>query len=160
MKPLRKFGPPLVDMLAVRSYLEMQSFFDEAFTPGRYYYWKSSLLRGISEDACGRAYRMHAEDADEPGKLLLYAPVAWRRSRVKPADSAFLHQYDHYNCGAMAGWDNEAETEKNIRRSRESWAAMQPYCERNAYVNDLGEEDEQRVREAYGQNYERLLALK
>ena len=68
--------------------------------------------------------------------------------------------YDHYNCGAMAGWDNEADTEKNIRGSRESWAAMQPYCERNAYVNDLGEEGEQRVREAYGQNYERLLALK
>ena len=27
-------------------------------------------------------------------------------------------------------------------------------------LNDLGEEGEQRVREAYGQNYERLLALK
>jgi len=37
---------------------------------------------------------------------------------------------------------------------------MQPFCERDAYVNDLGEEGEQRVHEAYGRNYERLIALK
>ena len=37
---------------------------------------------------------------------------------------------------------------------------MQPFCEHDAYVSDLGEEGEQRVREAYGQNYECLLALK
>jgi len=37
---------------------------------------------------------------------------------------------------------------------------MQPFCEHDAYVNDLGEEGEQRVREAYGLNYERLVALK
>ena len=60
----------------------------------------------------------------------------------------------------MAGWDDPSQTERNTRWSRESWAAMQPFCEHDAYVNDLGEEGEQRVREAYGQNYERLLALK
>ena len=60
----------------------------------------------------------------------------------------------------MAGWDDEAQRERNIRRSRESWTAMQPFCEGAAYVNDLGEEGEQRVREAYGQNYEHLLAVK
>jgi hypothetical protein len=53
VKPLRKFGPPIVDMLATRSYLEMQSLFDEMFTPGRFYYWKSNLLRAISDDAAG-----------------------------------------------------------------------------------------------------------
>lgn len=37
---------------------------------------------------------------------------------------------------------------------------MQPFYEKDAYVNDLGEEGEQRVREAYGKNYGRLVALK
>jgi FAD/FMN-containing dehydrogenase len=37
---------------------------------------------------------------------------------------------------------------------------MQTFYERRAYVNVLGEEGEQRVREAFGENYERLLQLK
>ncbi len=40
------------------------------------------------------------------------------------------------------------------------WEAMQPFYERSAYVNDLGDKGERRVREAYGPNYERLVALK
>jgi FAD/FMN-containing dehydrogenase len=38
--------------------------------------------------------------------------------------------------------------------------AMEPYFGEGVYVNNLGDEGEDRVREAYGANYERLLALK
>jgi FAD/FMN-containing dehydrogenase len=51
VKPLRKFGPPIVDIVTTRSYVDMQSLFDEMFTPGRFYYWKSSLLREVKEGA-------------------------------------------------------------------------------------------------------------
>ena len=37
---------------------------------------------------------------------------------------------------------------------------MQPHLEEGVYVNNLGEEGEDRVRAAYGPNYERLVALK
>lgn len=37
---------------------------------------------------------------------------------------------------------------------------MQPFAERGVYVNGLGEEGDERVRAAYGQNYERLAAVK
>ena len=60
----------------------------------------------------------------------------------------------------MAGWESPAETEKNIRWAHQCWEAMQPFYERRAYVNDLGEEGEERVKEAFGENYDRLLALK
>jgi hypothetical protein len=160
LKPLRNFAPPIADMVARRSYVEMQSVFDEMFLPGRFYYWKSSLLRQVSEGAaevlaeCTRTMPLTA------GSFVYLQQLHGAASRVKPAETAFPHRYDHYNCGALAGWDDEAQTEKNIRWSRESWTAMQPFCEHDAYVNDLGEEGEQRVREAYGQNYERLVALK
>ena len=55
---------------------------------------------------------------------------------------------------------NPAETEKNIRWARELWAAMQPHVAGRVYVNYLGADDADRVREAYGPNYERLAALK
>ncbi|HXM92728.1 MAG TPA: BBE domain-containing protein [Candidatus Dormibacteraeota bacterium] len=53
-----------------------------------------------------------------------------------------------YDTGTHTGW------------ARDCWTAMQPFFERDAYVNDLGDEGEQRIRQAYGLNYERLFALK
>jgi FAD/FMN-containing dehydrogenase len=38
--------------------------------------------------------------------------------------------------------------------------AMGPFAVRGAYVNSLGNEGEDRVREAYGPNYDRLAAIK
>jgi hypothetical protein len=160
LKPLQKFAPPIADMVAARSYVEMQSLFDEAFTPGRFYYWKSSLLREVNEEAAEVLTECTRKMPMTPGSFFYLQQLHGAASRVKPTETAFPHRYDHYNCGAMAGWDDEAHTERNLRWSRESWTAMQPFCEHNAYVNDLGEEGEQRVREAYGQNYQRLLALK
>jgi hypothetical protein len=160
MKPLRKFATPIADMVAARSYVEMQSLFDEAFTPGRFYYWKSSLLREINDGAAEVLAECTRKMPMTPGSFFYLQQLHGAASRVKPTETAFPHRYDHYNCGAMAGWDDEARTESNIRWSRESWTGMQPFCEHDAYVNDLGEEGEQRVREAYGQNYKRLLALK
>jgi len=37
---------------------------------------------------------------------------------------------------------------------------MQPHLEKAVYVNNLGEEGDERVRAAYGPNYDRLAALK
>ncbi len=37
---------------------------------------------------------------------------------------------------------------------------MRPHLSRGVYVNDLGDEGSERVRDAYGANYERLVALK
>ena len=160
LKPLRKFATPIADMVAAQGYVEMQSLFDEAFTPGRFYYWKSSLLREISAEAAEVLVECTRKMPMTPGSFFYLQQLHGAASRVKPSDTAFPHRYDHYNCGAMVGWNDEADTERNIRWSRESWTAMQPFCEHDAYVNDLGEEGEQRVREAYGQNYERLVVLK
>ncbi len=44
--------------------------------------------------------------------------------------------------------------------TRAFFDAVQPLAARGVYVNDLGEEGEDRVREAYGDNYARLAAIK
>jgi hypothetical protein len=61
----------------------------------------------------------------------------------------------------MLETEDAADTEAGKHWARECWEAMQPFAERSNYVNDLGEgEEEQRVREAYGPNFERLVELK
>jgi hypothetical protein len=138
-------------LLIVNSGCDLSSFYSD---------WKSSLFREINEGAAGVLIECTRKMPMTPGSFFYLQQLQGAAGRVKPAETAFPHRYDHYNCGAMAGRDDASQTERNTRWSRESWAAMQPFCGHDAYVNDLGEEGEQRVREAYGQNYERLLALK
>ena len=159
LKPLRTFGSPLLDMIQPRSYVDMQVSTDDAWPPGRLYYWKSSLIRGLGEQALETLLEC-ARKLPTALSVIYLQQLHGAASHVNPADTAFPHRFDHYNCGAMLETEDPADTETGIAWARESWGAMQPFAERSAYVNDLGDEGEQRVREAYGSNFERLLALK
>jgi FAD/FMN-containing dehydrogenase len=158
LKPLMKFGP-LVDTIERRPYVKMQTITDEAWPPGRFYYWKSSLARGLS-DGLIDALLDAGQRMPKPYSLMYLQQLHGAASRVAPDDTAFPHRFDHYNCGAMLETDERATADDGIRWSRESWEAMQPFVERNNYVNDLGEGDEDRVPEAYGACFDRLVALK
>jgi FAD/FMN-containing dehydrogenase len=160
LAPLRSFGPPIADMLEPRDYVQMQSITDEAWPPGNLYYWKSSLVRTLGDEAI-EVLLEHAARKPTPLSVIYMQQLHGAASRVDAADTAFPHRFDHYNCGAMLETEDPADTEAGIQWARECWEAMQPFAERSNYVNDLGEaEEEQRVREAYGPSFERLLELK
>jgi len=83
-------------------------------------------------------------------------------SRVGPNETAFPHRAWPYNLLISSAWADPAESERNIRWTREFYAAMEPQLARAIYVNYmyLDDESEQRAREVYGQNSERLAELK
>ena len=64
------------------------------------------------------------------------------------------------NSSSCRSWADPAETERNVAWARDFFEAMQPFAARGVYVNDLGEEEGDRVRAAYGANYDRLAAIK
>jgi FAD/FMN-containing dehydrogenase len=155
---LRSFGPPLADMLEPRDYTEMQSLTDEAWPAGRLYYWKSSLVRALDDDAID-VFLEYAARKPTALSVVAMQQLHGAASRTATAQTAFPHRFDHYNCIAMLETEDEADVASGTDWARECWEAMQPFAERATYVNDLGEESE-RVQEAYGPSLERLRALK
>ena len=82
-------------------------------------------------------------------------------SRVDENETAFGYRNWPYNFLAMSIWADPADTDKNIHWTRELWDAMQPFFADAVYVNYLGDEGEDRVRQAYPEaKYERLVELK
>jgi FAD/FMN-containing dehydrogenase len=82
-------------------------------------------------------------------------------ARVDPAATAFPHRgSNQYDFLLLSQWADPADSVKNIEWTRAFFEAMEPFLERGVYVNDLGEEGEDRVRAAYGTNYARLAAVK
>jgi predicted N-acyltransferase len=57
-------------------------------------------------------------------------------------------------------WTESGEDEKNVQWTRECWGAMKPYLAAGSYGNYVTDEGEAIAREAYGQNYDRLVTLK
>jgi FAD/FMN-containing dehydrogenase len=162
LKSLRTFSPPLSDLIERRPYVEMQSLLDAVWPPGRLYYNKAHNLRTLSE-AAAQTVVAYARSMPTTVSNIAFQQLHGAASRASATETAFPHRYDHYDFLAHPATDNPADCERMIQWARECWAAMQPFAEHAVYVNaleDAVEEGERRVREAYGPNYERLVALK
>jgi hypothetical protein len=159
LRPLRGFGSPLEDTIQPISYQTLQSAPDAGFPLGRQHYWKSSYLKHLSDEAIEVMLRFVAE-MPSPISGVGLQQMHGAASRVDPAATAFLHRDEHYDFLILSQWEDPTYAEENIRWTRGFFEAMQPFFEKGVYVNNLGEEGEDRVKEAYGEHYERLVALK
>ena len=73
---------------------------------------------------------------------------------------AYFHHDLQYGLIILSGWTDPVDNERNIAWTRELFAIWEPHLARAAYVNDLGDEGDDRGRSVYGDNYARLATLK
>jgi hypothetical protein len=159
LRPLREFGSPLADNIQPMAYTTLQSAPDARFPPGRQHYWKSSYLKELSDDAVEVMVRFVSE-MPSPTTGVGLQQMHGAASRVDPTATAFPHRDEHYDFLILSQWADPAESERNVQWTRAFFEAMQPYFEEGVYVNNLGDEGEDRVQAAYGVNYGRLSTLK
>jgi|SoiMethySBSTD1v2_1073268.scaffolds.fasta_scaffold128381_2 FAD/FMN-containing dehydrogenase len=160
LAPLRRFGPPVADTIAPIPYTAQQTMLDEAFPYGRLNYWKSSLTDQLSDEVI-------AALVDFTGRMpspLSSIPIGDFHGvyrRVDKTVTAYYHRDLRYDIVIGANWTDPADTERNVRWTREFYEALQPHLPHGVYVNDLDhDEGSEQVRHAYGENYERLVTLK
>ena len=159
VKPFRMLGSPVADLVKPMSYVEQQSSFDAGFPPQRLHYWKAGFLRTITLESIDILARYFAQMPSAMSGIGLQH-LHGAASRVSPSDTAFPHRFEFWDVPILSQWAEPAESERNMSWARDAWAALQPFSEEGVYVNNLGVEGEERVRSAYGGNYERLVALK
>jgi hypothetical protein len=159
MRPLKEFGPPVADLIRPMAYHEMQTLFDAAFPAGLQNYWKSNFLKELSDDAMDVLVAQAAK-VTSPLSVVGVEYYGGAASRVGEDETAFPHRQAQYNLVIIAQWTDPAEADKHMQWTRETWEGMQAFSSGRVYVNTLGLEGEERVREAFGANYERLVTLK
>jgi FAD/FMN-containing dehydrogenase len=158
LEPLRRFGPPLADEVGPASYTEVQAA-NVFFPIGLHYYWKSHFLEEISDDAI-EATVSHFASVPSPQSVIVFQQYGGAVSRVGETETAYRHRNAQYDNFATSVWTDPRETEGQRQWVREWWDMMSPFSIGAEYVNNLGEEGEDRVRAAYGDNHDRLVALK
>jgi hypothetical protein len=158
VEPVRKFGSPLVDLIRPKSYLKVLLQADAGAPGGRHYYEKARTLKHLSDEAI-ETIADYGAACTSPFSLVLIQHVHGAASRVSPTETAFALREESYVISMVAAWDG-GEAERHIAWARACWRALLPFATSGVYVNFLGSEGEERVRAAYGVNYERLVALK
>lgn len=159
LKPLRSFGRPLADMIGPMSFVDLQRAGDAAFPRDRRHYWKAGFLRRLEPAAVDTLIHF-AATRPSPHTQIGLQQMHGAAARVPAADTAFAHRHDQWDCLMLSQWESPTDDERNIRWTRDLHAALEPYLERAVYVNDLGDDEPDRVRAAYGTNYDRLVAIK
>jgi FAD/FMN-containing dehydrogenase len=158
--PVRKFGPPLADLIRPMSYLDLTTMIDATSLAGRHYYEKSSSLKGLSDEAIERIAH-YGSTVTSPLTVVMVQHVHGAVCRIAPTETAVSALRDEsYVITIISTWEHD-DPQRHIEWTRAFWTALEPFATSGVYINYLtGDEKEGRVRASYGVNYERLVALK
>ncbi|MEA2515087.1 MAG: hypothetical protein QOF01_4368 [Thermomicrobiales bacterium] len=160
VEPLRRFGPPVADLIGPMPYVAVQGIISQAFPHGRLNYWKSTLLREIP-DGVINALADFAGRVPSPHSAIAIADTHGAYGRVAPDATAYAHRDLPFDLVILSSWTDPADSERNVAWTRGLYEAVRPFAPAGVYVNDLdGDEGQARVRDAYGVNYARLAELK
>ncbi len=159
-RPLKQFGPPVMDAIGPMPYCQLNGMLDAAYPKGALNYWKSSFLSQLSDDAIDAMIDCFARCPTPMGQLLLeYFHGA--ATRVGIGDTAFPHRADGHNLVVISEWMDPANTERCIAWARETYSKMEPFMASGRYVNYLADDETgDPIAAAYGPNYGRLQELK
>jgi len=161
LQPIREFGPPLADVIQPMPYSVAQTSADILWPPGHHNYWKSSYLKDLSDEAIETIVAHFATVPSPQTVIVVDHNGSGAISRVGQDETAYSHRDWTYNFIISSERANPADSEKNIRWTREFWEAMQPFVANAVYVNFTSDEGEDVVRAGYSaKTYERLVAVK
>lgn len=159
LEPLREFGPPAVDTLREVTYVELQQSVDPLIPPARSAYVKSDFLGPLDDEALQVLAKFHVE-ATSPHSQILLHQMGGAFSREPAEGTAYPNRDAAWMLTVAAIWTDPAEpAAQHVAWARALWQEMRPWST-GTYVNHLGDEGAERVLEAYGPSYPRLVALK
>jgi FAD/FMN-containing dehydrogenase len=164
LRDLRRFGAPLVDLVSPTPYAAFQGGLDDTVPHGWHYYWKSTNLAGLSDDAIA-VIADHAYTARSPRSYSAMFHMGGAVARVPSHATAYVARDVAHNLIIDAVWLPEESSA--LAAAETAWArrfleALQPHRAGGVYVNFLDSDDgTTRVREAYGdRTYRRLAEVK
>jgi FAD/FMN-containing dehydrogenase len=161
VRPLKEFGNPIADLLEPKLYTALQSMFDPFVPHGWHRYWKSVELPPLTDDAIDTLIEQ-ASAQTSPKSYCIVFQLGGAFARAGEDETAFSERGAAHNVVINAVWtEDDPDGERHNAWTRDFFSAMQPHAGGRVYVNFLGDEGAERVRQAYGdRQYERLVELK
>ena len=160
LAPIRQVaGGPALDLVGPLPYPAVQGMFDALYPPGDQWYWRADFVTTLSDEAIAQHIAHGANLPTGKSTMHLY-PINGAAHRVGQHDTAF--SYRDANWGeVIVGVDPDPGNAERLKAwTVEYWEALHPYSAGGAYVNMMMDEGQERIKAAYRDNYDRLVAIK
>jgi hypothetical protein len=159
LAPLRAVGRPLADAIRPTPYRALQSLLDSGAPPGVHSYWRSHRLSGLDDeviDTVADAVR----SATSPFSLVTGWAIGGAASRVGPLDTPVGARPAGFELRFIANWQpGSGEPDRHRDWVLRHWNALRPFSS-GQYATFLADEGPAAVAAVYGDNLDRLTALK
>jgi FAD/FMN-containing dehydrogenase len=157
VKPLRDRSPE-VDLVGPMPYAEFQCMLDDP--PGLHNYWSADYHDELPDDALD-IFIKYGSERQSPFTQQLMIPWGGAVSRVSEDATPMTNRDVSWITHPFAVWEDPADTEKNIEWARAFRRDIAHYANGGVYLNFIGDEGQDRVRAAYGdEKYRRLATIK
>jgi len=159
LRPLKEFGPPIMDGTGPLPYPVLQGAFDALASPGMLHYWKADLFAEMNDEVIGVHTKFGPLAPNIFSNSFTY-PLSGAAHRVGKDDTAWSYRDASFSTGIFGIDTDPAVMPKHTEWVREYWDALHPYSAGGAYLNFIGDEGEDRVVASYRDNYPRPAQIK
>jgi FAD/FMN-containing dehydrogenase len=159
LEPVRHFGKPVGEFMGVQPYRSWQQAFDPLLTPGARNYWKSHNFADLSDGAIDVTVK-YVSRLPSPHCEIFFGGIGGATMKPAPDATAYSHRNTVYVCNVHSRWETAGEDKACIEWARGFFREATPFATGGVYVNFLTDDEADRVKAAYGPNYDRLVQIK
>ena len=158
-KPIREFGPPVLDFVGEIPMPALNSMFDALYPPGLQWYWRGHYFKELSSEAIEVNLEFGEKIPNFHSTTHLY-PIDGAVHDFANDETAWANREARWSQ-VIVGVDADPDKKEEIT----SWCknfhdALAPHAMGGAYVNFMMEEGQEKIKESYKGNYERLQSIK
>jgi FAD/FMN-containing dehydrogenase len=159
LKPFHDVAPIVADGTGPLPYPALNGAFDGLYPKGIRAYWKGAFVKDLP-DAAIAAHVEHGSRVPEVSATMHMYPINGACHRVGANDTAFAYREATYGMVFLASWADPVNDAERIQWVRDYYQAMAPYSEPGGYINFMQDDDYDKIRDNYRENYERLVDVK
>jgi FAD/FMN-containing dehydrogenase len=159
LAPIRGAGPVAAELVTPMPFPALNSAVDGLVPAGLQHYWKATFSTKLADGAIA-AHVEHGPRVPVVNSTMHVYPINGACQRVAPDATAFAHRDAHFATVVAGMWPDPAENAKNTRWVKDYYAALQPHSSAGGYVNFMAGDEQDRIRDSYKGNYERLVQVK
>jgi FAD/FMN-containing dehydrogenase len=157
--PIRKVGPIAAEMVAPMPYPALNGMFDPLLPAGLQHYWKASFATELTDGAI-EAHMKYGPKVPAVSATMHIYPINGAAHRVAPDATAFAYRDAKFATVIAGMWPDASHNEQNIAWVKDYYKALQPHSLSGGYVNFMAGDDQDRIKDNYKGNYDRLVTIK
>lgn len=158
-KPIRAFGPPILDFVGEIPMPALNSMFDALYPKGMQWYWRAHYIKELSTESIKINIEHGSKIPTMHSTTHLY-PVDGACHEIANEETAWANREARW-AQVIVGVDPDPDKADEVTNwCKDYFDALKPHAMGGGYVNFMMNEGQERIKASYKGNYKKLVEVK